>query len=72
MSNWQVIKKTLGEELAKSRIHRILLCSLAIGLAWVTVDYFTGNLEVNLVHDAICLGLGIVAERIVPWKRLTS
>jgi hypothetical protein len=60
------IFKTLGEK----RWKRILIVSFFIGLVWCAVDYFVyNNLTVNYKHDIICLLLGGLGERIIPWGK---
>lgn len=58
-------------ELGKSRIKRIAVCSLAIAAVWCLADFLSGSLSVNLWHDLLCLGLGVLTERLIPWGDAT-
>lgn len=57
------------KEMGKKRVYRILTCSFVIALIWCFADVVSGSFEPNLFHDFICLCLGIIAERLIPWGK---
>ena len=59
-------------EVGKNRGTRILLCSFIIANVWIIADIMSGNVDNDLIDNLICLGLGVVAERIVPWGKSTE
>jgi hypothetical protein len=64
------VRNELFRKIGKKRWKRILIVSLFISLVWCGVDYFVyNNLSVNYKHDIICLFLGVVGERIIPWGK---
>lgn len=57
------------QEIGKKRVLRILVLSLFIALVWCFADLLSGSLTVNYWHDVICLGFGIIIERLIPWGK---
>ena len=55
--------------LGMRRFNRILFCGFVIALVWCFADFRSGNLKVNFIDDIICLGMGIIAERMIPWGK---
>lgn len=56
-------------ETGRKRITRIIVCTFIIALIWIFADLLNGNLSFNPLHDLICLGLGVIGERIIPWGK---
>lgn len=63
------LRSEFFNRISKNRIHRILVCTLVIGSVWMMADAISGSVSVNLWHDALCLALGIFAERLIPWGK---
>jgi hypothetical protein len=64
------VRNEMFNKIGEKRWKRILIVSLFIGLVWCAVDYFAyNNLTVNYKHDIICLLLGVLGERIIPWGK---
>lgn len=57
------------QEITKKRWKRIAVCTFGIAILWCSIDFLRGNLSFNLWDDLICLGLGILTERIIPWGK---
>ena len=55
--------------LGMRRLNRILSCIFIISLVWCFADLRTGNLKANLIDDIICIAMGIIAERLIPWGK---
>lgn len=55
--------------LGMRRCYRIMFCSFIIALVWCFADFRSGNLEANYINDIICLGMGILVERLIPWGK---
>ena len=66
------IRNAFFLELGKKRFTRIVVCTLVIATVWNFADTLSGSLAFNLWHDLICLCLGILAERLLPWNKTTS
>lgn len=60
------------EEAGKKRITRILVCSFVLALIWTFADLKSGVFSVNPLDDLICLLLGIMSERLIPWGKASS
>lgn len=67
MDNSLTFRQKAFNELGKSRIKRIAVCTFGIAAVWCLADSLSGSLSVNLWHDLLCLGLGILTERLIPW-----
>lgn len=55
--------------LGMRRLNRILFCIFIISLVWCFADLRTGNLKANFIDDIICIAMGIIAERLIPWGK---
>lgn len=55
--------------LSMRRFNRILFCGFVIALVWCFADFRSGNLKANYIDDIICFGMGIIAERLIPWGK---
>lgn len=55
--------------LGTKRVNRILFCGFVIAVIWCFADFRSGSLTVNYIDDIICLGMGIVVERLIPWGK---
>lgn len=66
------LRSELFAEIGKSRIKRIAACTLAIGAVWCFADVLNGGLTVNLWHDLLCIALGVIAERLLPWGKTAA
>jgi hypothetical protein len=55
--------------LGMRRFNRILACTFVIACIWCFADFRSGNLKANYIDDIICLGLGVIAERLIPWGK---
>lgn len=55
--------------MGKYRITRILTYSFVIAMIWSFADIISGSYEAYFVHDLMCLGFGVIAERITPWGK---
>lgn len=51
------------------RFNRILFCGFIIACVWCFADFRSGNLQANYVDDIICFGMGVIAERLIPWGK---
>lgn len=51
------------------RLNRILFCGFVIAVIWCFADFRSGTISINPVDDFICLVLGIIAERLIPWGK---
>lgn len=69
METLRLIRNQSFQEMGKKRVHRILACSLFIAIVWCFADFLSGNLKPNFRDDLICLGFGIVVERLIPWGK---
>lgn len=55
--------------LGMRRLNRILFCSFIFSAVWCLADFRSGNLKANLIDDIICIAMGIIAERLIPWGK---
>ena len=69
MDSLRKLRNLVFEDMGKSRIKRIFMCAFVIASIWTFADIVRGNLSFNLWHDLICLGMGVVAERLIPWGK---
>ena len=65
----RILRMLFYREVGKTRLGRIAMCTFIIGLIWIMADTISGSLSVNPYHDILCLGMGIVAERLIPWGK---
>lgn len=63
------VRNLFFAEIGKKRFNRILFCGFVIAVIWCFADFRSGSLGVNPMDDFICLGLGVVAERLIPWGK---
>ncbi|EOO44233.1 hypothetical protein CN553_12650 [Bacillus cereus] len=63
------IRNEFFKEMGSSRLKRVLFCTFFIANIWCFADLLSGSLSINLWHDLICLVLGIVSERLIPWGK---
>lgn len=66
------LRNTFFNELSKRRLSRIVMCLWVIGLVWIFADIQSGNFNNSFKDNLICLVLGIIAERLIPWGKTTS
>lgn len=73
MNNLIIFRNEFFKSLGEKRFKRILVVTFFIALVWSGVDYFVyDNLTFNIKHDIICLLLGTLGERLIPWGKTTS
>ncbi|WP_168898357.1 hypothetical protein [Bacillus sp. ISTL8] len=63
------IRNEYFKELGKKRWKRALFCAFIIACIWSFADFLSGSLAPNLWHDLLCLVLGVIAERLLPWGK---
>lgn len=69
MSFLRYFRKEFFKEIGKNRFMRILFCSFTIAILWSFTDWIGGIYEPKLRDDLICLVLGIISERLIPWGK---
>lgn len=69
METVRVIRNLFFQEVGSRRVYRILFCALVIALIWTFADWRSGNYNPMLLDDAICLVLGVIAERLLSWGK---
>lgn len=69
MKKLRHIRSEFFKEFGKKRYMRILFCSFTIAILWSFTDWLGGIYEPKLRDDAICLLLGIISERLIPWGK---
>lgn len=69
MSFLRYVRNEVFKEFGKNRIIRILFCSFIVSILWSFTDWVGGIYEPKLRDDLICLVLGIISERLIPWGK---
>lgn len=69
MSFLRKFRNVFFKEVSKNRLLRILFCSFVIAILWCFTDWLGGIYEPKLRDDLICLVLGIISERLIPWGK---
>lgn len=64
------LRNAFYTEVGKKRWKRVVFCTLVIAIIWDFADWLSGSYQLNLWHDFICLGLGIISERFVSWGKI--
>lgn len=65
----RILRMLFYREAGSTRLGRIAMCTFVIGLVWIIADAISGSLSANPYHNALCLMMGVVAERLLPWGK---
>lgn len=70
MDTLRILRNAFFEATGNQRWKRVALIALFVATIWCFADWMSGSLQINLMHDFICLGMAIVIERLLPWGKV--